>query len=119
MYIYKKNILHILYLKAVFQVKNRIFNLKKITGNSCFKLTRQVFMMYIRNLDVLGKGFRLIQNFYWEQTTCMQIESEFNKYAKIESGCKCLLNLYEWSPNFFSALNFLMPRQISCDEKYI
>lgn len=36
------------------------------------------------NIDLHGKEIRVIRNIYWKETACIQIESEFTEYTKIE-----------------------------------
>ena len=63
------------------------------------KIQHKQLMHILSSLDLDGKDISLIQNLYWEQATCMQVNYELSDYNKIERGVRqgCV-----FSPNLFN-----------------
>ena len=63
----------------------------------------------LQDLNVDGKGLKIIRNMYWKQTAAIKINNEISGYQKIEKGVRqgCVL-----SPDLFSCYSEINLRNI-------
>ncbi len=63
----------------------------------------------LSELDVYGKDLRLLQDLYWNQTSCIRIDGECSSYTKIERGVRqgCVM-----SPDLFNNYSELILREL-------
>lgn len=57
-------------------------------ANSFDKVRHKELMELLGNFDIFRKDARIIENLYWEKTTCIELENEFSKYTKTERGIR-------------------------------
>lgn len=64
------------------------------------KFSQKELFKMLGKLDLFGEDIRRIQNSYWEQTTCKQVENKFSKYSKNLKGYKTRMFFFSLNLNF-------------------
>jgi len=67
----------------------------------------------LHDLDIDGKGLRIIRNLYWDQTAATRLDNELSEFKPIKRGVRqgCVL-----SPDFFNIYSEMIMRKIQDKE---